>query len=103
MNVYDFEESLNKVEKDARQYFKEIATDNRKAENQLQSCFKIINSLKIHFLNSHLDFFRGNLGALNDERGDRFHQNNLTMKKRYHGKWNSNIFPGYYWTLNSKK
>ena len=31
-------------------------------------------SLKIHFLESHLDFFPENLGEVSDEHGERFHQ-----------------------------
>ena len=31
-------------------------------------------SLKIHFLHSHLDFFPPNMGEINNERGERFHQ-----------------------------
>jgi hypothetical protein len=31
-------------------------------------------SLKVHFLDSHLDFFPQNLGAVSDEHGERFHQ-----------------------------
>ena len=31
-------------------------------------------SLKIHFLHSHLDFSPPNLGAVSDERAERFHQ-----------------------------
>jgi len=31
-------------------------------------------SLKIHFLKSHLDFFREKLGADSDEHGEKFHQ-----------------------------
>lgn len=30
-------------------------------------------SLKIHFLDSRVDFFPENLGAVSDEHGERFH------------------------------
>jgi hypothetical protein len=30
-------------------------------------------SLKTHFLNSHLDFFPENVGAVSEEQGERFH------------------------------
>jgi hypothetical protein len=46
-------------------------------------------SLKVHFLNSHLDFFPENLGAVSDEHGERFHQ----------GKWSLSILADYCWTL----
>ncbi len=38
-------------------------------------------SLKIHFLHSHLDFFPKNLGAVSNERGERFHQNSFRQWK----------------------
>jgi len=41
-------------------------------------------SLKIHFLESRLDFFPPeNLGKISDEHGERFHQDFMTMEKRY--------------------
>ncbi|GBO41656.1 hypothetical protein AVEN_134408-1 [Araneus ventricosus] len=39
--------------------------------------FKILGcstSLKVHFLDSHLDYFPENLGAVSEEQGERFHQ-----------------------------
>ncbi|UYV64969.1 hypothetical protein LAZ67_3002594 [Cordylochernes scorpioides] len=40
-------------------------------------------TLKIHFPHSHLDFFTDNLGSVNDEHGERFHQNISSLEKRY--------------------
>ena len=37
--------------------------------------------VKIHFLHSHLDFFRLNLGAMSEEQGERFHQDIKTMEQ----------------------
>ena len=56
--------------------------------------------LKIHFLESHLDFFPENFGEVNDEHGERFHQDILAMGKRYQGKWISSMLADYCWTLN---
>jgi len=39
-------------------------------------------SLKIHFLESHVDFFQ-KVPAKSDERGERFHQDIMAMEKRY--------------------
>jgi hypothetical protein len=36
-------------------------------------------SLKIHFLESHLDFFPENLGEVSDEHGERFHQDRFSI------------------------
>jgi len=53
----------------------------------------------MHFLHSHLDFFRENCGAVSDEYGERFHQDISLMEKRYEGKWNCAILTDYCWTL----
>jgi len=56
---------------------------------ELLKAFQIMGcnmSLKIHFLNSHLDFFPPNLGVVSDEYGKRFHTDISTMEKRYAGK-----------------
>ena len=58
-------------------------------------------SLKIHFLESHLDFFRENLGEVSDEHGERIHQDILAMEKRYQDKWASSMLADYCWTLKS--
>ncbi len=42
---------------------------------------KVNMSLKIHFLDSHLDFFPAKLGDVSDEQGERFHQDIATMVK----------------------
>ena len=42
-------------------------------------------SLKVHYLHSHLDFFRDNLGHVSEEHGERFHQDILLMEQRYKG------------------
>jgi hypothetical protein len=43
-------------------------------------------SLKIHFLNSHLEFFLKNLDAVSDEQGERFQQDIKEMERRYQGR-----------------
>lgn len=40
-------------------------------------------SLKIHFLHFHLNFFPPNLRAVNDEQGERFHQDINKMESNY--------------------
>jgi len=69
--------------------------ENRRAQNYeelvnnlLQSYQKLgcNMSLKIHFLQSHSDFFPENCDAVSDERGARFHQGMSSMEKRYQGK-----------------
>jgi hypothetical protein len=56
-------------------------------------------SLKVHFLDSHLEFFPENLGAVSVEHGERFHQDISNMEKRYQGKWSLSMLADYCWTL----
>jgi hypothetical protein len=57
-------------------------------------------SLKIHFLNSRLDCFPKNFGAVSEEQGERFHQDIKKMERRYQGLWNVNMKGDYCWTLH---
>jgi hypothetical protein len=77
---------------------------NKKSENYqeivdtLLEDFKNLGcrmSIKVHFLHSHLDFFRDNLGAVSEEQGERFHQDIQMMEKRYEGKWNAAMLGDY--------
>jgi hypothetical protein len=65
---------------------------NHKAENyrdmtaNLEKIDKAVGcnmSLKVNFVDSHLDFFPQNLRSVSDEHGERFHQDISTMEKRY--------------------
>jgi hypothetical protein len=56
-------------------------------------------SLKMHFLDSHLDFFPQNLGNVSDEHGERFHQDISTVETHCQGKWNPSMLADYCWTL----
>jgi len=55
-------------------------------------------SLKVHFLDSHLNFFP-EIGAVSNEDGERFHQEISTLEKRYQDKWISSLLADYYWAL----
>jgi hypothetical protein len=57
-------------------------------------------SIKVNFLDSHLDLFSGNLGTLNFKQGERFHQDIPTVEVRHEGKWSPNMPADYYRTLN---
>ena len=43
-------------------------------------------SIKMHYLHSHLDFFKENLGDVSEEHGERFHQDIQRMGYRYQGR-----------------
>jgi hypothetical protein len=77
--------------------FQEVLTGflgNRKAdykdpvEEFLSSYQKLWYNMpmKIHFLNSHLDFFPEHCGCMSDEHGECFHQSTAAMEGRYKGK-----------------
>jgi len=55
--------------------------------------------LKVHFLESHLDFSLKTLGAVSDEHTERFHYDIYTMDKRYESKWSPAVLSEYCWTL----
>ena len=52
-------------------------------------------SLKIYFLDSHLDYFPDNCGAVSDEHGERFHQKISDVEMRYQGKWSASKLANY--------
>ena len=106
MQDKQFDEDRNETERNAWLSFKRICKDflgNHKAAKyqdvvqDLVTSYKAMGcnmSLKIHFLESHLDFFffffpPENLGEVSDEHDERFHQDIMAMEKRYQGKWAS--------------
>jgi hypothetical protein len=56
-------------------------------------------ALKIHMINSHLDFFPNICSMVSDEHSECFHQEIATMEKRYQGKWSTYMFADYCWML----
>ena len=43
-------------------------------------------SIKVYFLFSQLEKFPENIGSVNDEQGERFHQDMRDMEKKYQGR-----------------
>jgi hypothetical protein len=86
MKDNSFEQKLNDIEKPAWKSFVNVVKNclgNHRAENYKDLINKLLISykamgcnmfLKIHILDSHLDYFPENLGAVGDEHGERFHQ-----------------------------
>lgn len=52
--------------------------------------------LKIHILDSHLDFLPAYVDAVSDEQGKSFHQDIILMEKRYRIKWSAEMLAGYW-------
>ncbi|GBN56316.1 hypothetical protein AVEN_16018-1 [Araneus ventricosus] len=111
MKDENFETKMETNERKAWESFKlviNIILGNKKDPNYKSSVeemtknFKILGcsmSLKVHFLNSHLDYFPENLGAVSEEQGERFHRDIKEMERRYQGKWNVSMIAGYCWML----
>ena len=111
MQDKQFNEELNETEINTLLSFKRIYKDfigNHKAANyqdvmqDLLILYKAMGrnmSLKIHFLETHLDFFPENLSKVSDEHGDIIHQDNMTTEKWYQSKWTSSMLADYCWTL----
>jgi hypothetical protein len=57
-------------------------------------------SLKIHFMESHLNFFfPEKLGEVSDEHNERFHQDTMATEKWQQGKLTSSMLADYYCTM----
>ena len=56
-------------------------------------------STKMHFSNSHLDYFPENCGNYSEDQGESFHQDIRMMEERYQGRWNINMLADYSWCL----
>lgn len=81
----------NKKARNYRELIEELLLNYRKIGARM--------SLKLHFLNSHIDVFPLNLGAVSDEAGERFHQDISTMEKRYKGKFYPSMLADYCWSV----
>ena len=104
-------ESPSEIEKSAWKSFKSVVKNclrNRKAPNYREIVGELLQSyqgmgcnmsLKIHFLDSHLDFFPDNLGAVSDEHGESFHQDISALEKRYHGQSSARVLSDCCWTM----
>ena len=60
-------------------------------------------SIKVHYLHSHLDRFRENLGDVSNEQGERFHQDIKVVEERYQGRWDKEMLSDYCWCLKRDK
>ncbi|GBM80171.1 hypothetical protein AVEN_164847-1 [Araneus ventricosus] len=93
MKDENFETKMDTNERKVWESFKLVITSflgNKKDPNyksiveEMIKNFKILGcsmSLKVHFLDSHLDYFPENLGAVSEEQGERFHQDIKEMER----------------------
>ena len=81
---------------------------NHRDENYVELVQSLVNnfgkmgcrmSLKVHFLNAHLDKFQENMGTYSEEQGERFHQDIIDFERRYQGSYNENMMGDHIWGL----
>ena len=48
-------------------------------------------NLKLHFMDSHVEYFPENLGDYSEEQVKRFHQDIKVMEQRYQKRWAENM------------
>jgi hypothetical protein len=93
-----FEDQLSEVERAAWKSFQNVTTNflenHNKAENYCDMVADLVQSykamgfnvsLKVSFLDSHLDFLPENLGAVSDWHGERFYRDISSTEKRRQG------------------
>lgn len=74
--------------------YKEIVSKLLKDFENLQ----INMTLKMHFLQCHLEFFQQDLGRLSDEHGERFHQSIALLERRYiQSRISKNLLADFCW------
>lgn len=107
----DFENAMNEVELEPWKAFVRVMKnflDNNKARNYDELVTNMIPasrnlgcnmSIKKHYLFSHMDRFLDSLGSMNDEQGERFHQDIKAMETGYQGCWDAVMMADYCWTL----
>lgn len=111
MNDENFRDKLNQVERRAWESFISLCENflgNKRSADYVDVVKEFLNSygemgcrmsIKIHFLHSHLSFFPDNLGKLSDEQGERFHQEMLSIEKRFQRKSQIRMLADYCWSL----
>ena len=107
----DFVNSMDDLEKRTWCSFADVVKnflDNNRAVNykglieKMLKCYHEIRvdmSIKIHFLDIHLDKFPDNCGDFSDDQGERFHHDLKIMEDRYQGRWNKRIMADYCWSI----
>ena len=90
----NFQHSVNEIELAELNRVVQSFLGNRKADNYKDIENKILDnfqalsinmSIKVHFFHRHLDKFPENLGNVNDEQDEKFHQDIKVMEERYQG------------------
>lgn len=76
--------------------------DYRNIIGKILKSFQVLSCLmylKIHFLQSHLDYFFENLEVVSEEQGEGIHQDINKMERRYQGNLSVTMMTDYCWML----
>jgi hypothetical protein len=107
----NFSKVLNRNQNRAWDAFKDVIEKffgNYKDSNHRQIVENLMCSMealgckmtvKVHFLDAHMDYFPENLGRFSEEQGERFHQELKDFEKRYNCYYSENILADYCWNL----
>ena len=107
----DCKNKLNAAGRRAWSTFENIHSNvlgNKTKENYTEIVEELLSSycalgcnmfLKSHFLQSHLEYFLGNMGAVSDIHSERFLQDISLMEKWWSSKWILNMVADYCWIL----
>ena len=103
-----FPNSMNETERQAWLTFVSVV-ENFLSNIKSDDCRKVVEtilenyhklgcnmSIKVHFLNSHLEQFRS------DEQAERFHQDIKVMEERYQKRWDIHMMADYCWSIPQK-
>ena len=56
-------------------------------------------NVKLHYLETHADYFLSNLCDYDEEQGKRFHQDTKVMEMRSQSRWDKRMLADYFWSL----
>lgn len=67
---------------------------------ELQGC---LMSVKLHYIDKHVDDFPSDCGKLGEEKGERFHKDIESCERRFLQKYNKQMIMDYVWFLVNEK
>ena len=106
-----FDEELSKADLSAWQSLKSVVKNflgnhrSAELEKEIEELLKSFHqlgarmSVKLHFLQSLLDYFPKSCGHLSEEQGERVHEDICIMEERYQGRWDVNFLADCCWCL----
>ena len=111
LNDEKFTDSMNDREKAAWISFKEVVENllgNFKSENYKRIVKNMLQkfqeqgrlmSIKLHFLQSHLEHFPENFRDYSEEQGECFHQDIKEIERDYQERWDEHMMADFCWLM----